>query len=542
MGWHLHASDTSSSFPIPIALNYSTAHDIASDHSYCSSSLALHPDALYLATLHSFNSYLDHAPSLYPAAESKRPSSHSKHLTGRSIPSKQTTADCLHRDLIQHIRTSTDPTPSILVHDEMMLAQAPGSPPELTSSKSSKSSSFHSSSAPTGDGIETDLSHFEDIGLDDDSTNVTNFQRNNKVGNASTIAPSKSPTLGKSHSTAAPPVMRELVNGVPRSVTAPVNGEIGPIPRQASPLSLALPAAKRSFTNLSIKSRSPSRSPSPTHLNRRPTSPRRIPSNSSLRTAPSPNSGRPTPRRGSTNKARKTTKEIEDEYHDSDEDLPDDASLWNVPLSPGLYRTASSAANSTNTSANTSPERPSFLSSSPGLSHLRSTKSVPIPAKTWSPALASVPSSPTSSRVPSRGASTGALDTFTFGKARAKSWNNVLSDLSEDAMMLSEALDVHAQEIEQRAGSEPNLTDSIPEKRRVKSSIVELPPLRRNNVMIDPLPVSKEKEKVLSRTRPSWLPPKSQKEEKKHLKEYQKMMEASLESGNAQHTYVLSPI
>jgi len=66
---------------------------------------------------------------------------------------------------------------------------------------------------------------------------------------------------------------------------------------------------------------------------------------------------------------------------------------------------------------------------------------------------------------------------------------------------------------------------------RAKTSTVELPPLRINNVMIDPLPVSKEKEKVLSRTRPSWLPPKSQKEEKKHLKEYQRMMELSLESG-----------
>lgn len=45
--------------------------------------------------------------------------------------------------------------------------------------------------------------------------------------------------------------------------------------------------------------------------------------------------------------------------------------------------------------------------------------------------------------------------------------------------------------------------------------------------MIDPLPVSKEKEAVLSRTRPSWLPPKNPAEERRHLKEYQKMMAAS---------------
>lgn len=48
--------------------------------------------------------------------------------------------------------------------------------------------------------------------------------------------------------------------------------------------------------------------------------------------------------------------------------------------------------------------------------------------------------------------------------------------------------------------------------------------------MIDPLPISKEKEAVLSRTRPSWLPPKDPSEERKHLKQYQKMMALSLEA------------
>ncbi len=48
--------------------------------------------------------------------------------------------------------------------------------------------------------------------------------------------------------------------------------------------------------------------------------------------------------------------------------------------------------------------------------------------------------------------------------------------------------------------------------------------------MIDPLPISKEKEAVLSRTRPSWLPPKDPSEEKRHLKEYQKMMTLALEA------------
>jgi hypothetical protein len=68
------------------------------------------------------------------------------------------------------------------------------------------------------------------------------------------------------------------------------------------------------------------------------------------------------------------------------------------------------------------------------------------------------------------------------------------------------------------------------DKPRIRSAIAELPPLRRTDIMIDPLPISKEKEAVLSRTRPSWLPPKNPAEERRHLREYQKMMTAALES------------
>ncbi len=45
----------------------------------------------------------------------------------------------------------------------------PGSPPDLTGSKSSKSSSLHSSSLNSNhDGALADIAHFEDIGLEDD--------------------------------------------------------------------------------------------------------------------------------------------------------------------------------------------------------------------------------------------------------------------------------------------------------------------------------------------------------------------------------------
>lgn len=110
-----------------------------------------------------------------------------------------------------------------------------------------------------------------------------------------------------------------------------------------------------------------------------------------------------------------------------------------------------------------------------------------------------------------------------------------MSELSHEARSLTEALENHVDQSEKsheeaiQSGS-ASARPSIEKKSRSKTS-VELPPLRLNNVMIDPLPISKEKEKVLSRTRPSWLPPKNQKEEKKHLKEYQRMMELSLEAG-----------
>ena len=112
---------------------------------------------------------------------------------------------------------------------------------------------------------------------------------------------------------------------------------------------------------------------------------------------------------------------------------------------------------------------------------------------------------------------------------RSKSWNIALSELSEEAQALTETLENHAIEAETgvQTGTEPAMEALTRSK---TASAVGLPPLRTNNIMIDPLPVSKEKEKVLSRTRPSWLPPKSKSEEKRHLKEYQRMMEFSLEA------------
>lgn len=123
-------------------------------------------------------------------------------------------------------------------------------------------------------------------------------------------------------------------------------------------------------------------------------------------------------------------------------------------------------------------------------------------------------------------------------KTRAHSWNAALAELNHEAKTLTEKLEEHADELieeqaKRPAGQRPNTWnasrrsfETYDRKQRVKST-PELPPLRKTNIMIDPLPVSKEKEAVLSRTRPSWLPPKDPAEERRHLKEYQKMMAAS---------------
>jgi len=126
-------------------------------------------------------------------------------------------------------------------------------------------------------------------------------------------------------------------------------------------------------------------------------------------------------------------------------------------------------------------------------------------------------------------------------KNRALSWNAAHAELSAEARALTEKLEEHADEIVEQytrrpsASGRPNTWNSsqtpvdyfYDKKERVKSSTPELPPLRRTNIMVDPLPISKEKEAVLSRTRPSWLPPKDPAEERRHLREYQKMVAAS---------------
>ncbi|CAL8579754.1 hypothetical protein XPA_005486 [Xanthoria parietina] len=439
-------------------------------------------------------------------------------------------------------------------YDDMssLTTQAPSSPPGLSASKSSKSSSFHSSSHEGNDGLCSDITNFEDIELEEEHTPST---RELYGFDSTTKPPPPRPAAtnisAKRQNAAAVINTRELTTAAQRPKYAntqrPVKPPSGlgilqplavPGPNgfrrgQRSPSSPSL--AQQAMSNLS-RSRSPSPSqPSPRSASlqplQRPATLQGPLVSGAVKKAPI--------RRGSWQPSRKSIKELEDEYNDADEDLPDDASLWNVPLSPRppTERSGISPGTSPAPSANTSPERrPAFNPSTGSLKDLRSPRlpavgeacressgnsngcSTPAIKPVYPPSLSAVP----------------APDNHPLIKHRAKSWTVAMSELSDEAKSLTEALESHVDQSEKsyeeavQSGLAPT-RPSLEKKTRAKTS-VELPPLRMNNVMIDPLPISKEKEKVLSRTRPSWLPPKDQKEEKKHLKEYQRMMESSLEA------------
>lgn len=117
-------------------------------------------------------------------------------------------------------------------------------------------------------------------------------------------------------------------------------------------------------------------------------------------------------------------------------------------------------------------------------------------------------------------------------KHRSKSWTE---DLSDEARHLSAALEEHAERLSMEIhGSGANSVASSPprpnmSKQRAQTTILEMPLVQKGSVMIDPLPISKEKQAALTRTRPSWLPPKCQKEERKHIREWEQMMARAAE-------------
>ncbi|KAF5865473.1 hypothetical protein ETB97_003731 [Aspergillus alliaceus] len=399
------------------------------------------------------------------------------------------------------------------------ICTTPNSPPELSGSKSSKSSSFRSSSQLDGpDGIFTDISNFEDIGLEDDA----DLAYNNAVA-----SPYGRPGLPRSSTArlqAKTPMIttRELTTASQQTKSlhkphAQANGILGLQTRGSS-----RPKSGNKRDSGNTKSQ-PLQTPKSQRA--RSTSPLRptshlgsSPSTHSLSLSPA--NARPTlNRKQSWQPHRKTLKELEEEYHDSDEELPEDASLWNVPISPRPLEDRSTSRSASPNGRSPGP-RPLPLS--------HSVKDAQLPA-------ARSPSRSQRARPPVRSSSAGPeRGQISPRNPRVYSYNSMMSDLSEEAKIITEALEHHADERERKRGENlqsglSSLRSSEDSKRGSRGTI-ELPPLQKSNIMIDPLPISKEKEKVLTRTRPSWLPPKDQKEEKKHLKEYKRMMALSREA------------
>jgi hypothetical protein len=106
-----------------------------------------------------------------------------------------------------------------------------------------------------------------------------------------------------------------------------------------------------------------------------------------------------------------------------------------------------------------------------------------------------------------------------------------MEDLSEEAKIISEALEHHAEQSRRARGDISTPTSGVEplgDNGNPKASQIQLPPIQKGS--LDFMPISKEKEAILSRTRPSWLPPKDPREERRHLREYQQMMAASMEA------------
>ncbi|EXJ96441.1 hypothetical protein A1O1_01567 [Capronia coronata CBS 617.96] len=403
-------------------------------------------------------------------------------------------------------------------------ASAPGSPPDLAEDRSSKGSSY-SSTFSSPDGLDSDTTNFEEIGLDDERHQATQSSHSRD-------------DLGQSFGSPQEPMRTKVAETVGNKAALSqlqTHGRAVGWTHDSTPLRTCGPRTmliKRGLTSQEALISTRTRSSSPRD--------RRV--LASVSTASLSAGGlRPVPhrsassfgvpeRRASWQPQRKTVQELEAEYHDSDDELPEDASLWNVPVSP-----FTPANRSNRSSLRGSPER-DHVSHSPRpipLAHAKTAPETPPRATLRSqtlPKQRSHTSKATSyKQARSNPSSPRRADRIPLG--RTKSWNFAMADLSEEARIISEALEYYAEARGQeareslRGGSSreslPTLIDSTS-----RTSSIQLPPIQKST--LDFMPISKEKEAVLSRTRPSWLPPKDPKEERRHLREYRRMMAASM--------------
>ncbi|KAK5122387.1 hypothetical protein LTR85_003971 [Meristemomyces frigidus] len=420
--------------------------------------------------------------------------------------------------------------------DSAVVETAPSSPPELTYSKSSKSDDSSYRSDSSDNGSTEKLSHFEDITLQDDSGRESIEDCN--------VKPESRPTLRRplkrssTHSNemqrhGVPPTNARREDRYP-SLKGAANGVL-------QDHTLNLPhrrGMRRGFTSPSSPNlmmhgpqRVASRSPSPN----KPTSPQMLSATTtrSSWSAPTPNPNGGFVRRQSWQPGRKTAKQLEAEFDDGDDEVPDEAVLENVPVTgipgqPLLLKTPSPQ------------RRPAHL----GPTAHSSLHSANVPKNARRPSAPTImpngqygaPRSPRHGRPPmmphSATVSSFPSDQLSH-KHRSKSW---AEDLSDEARHLSAALEEYTERLstEKRRSGTSSTASSPPRpslnKGRAKTSIMELPTKQKGNVMIDPLPISKEKEAVLSRTRPSWLPPKDQREDQKHVREWERMMARAAEA------------
>ncbi|KAH8731505.1 hypothetical protein GQ44DRAFT_604288 [Phaeosphaeriaceae sp. PMI808] len=395
----------------------------------------------------------------------------------------------------------------------------PGSPPDLTNSKSSKSSSFHSSNLSDDVMGPSDLSHFEDISLDETS-GPSSFPMPMSLSNRIVYEASK-PYSSAGRSMSQPHAVhqsfRDLTSTAKQRYPS-LKGQVhNAVQRTQSQLAAPGKPSRRGFTSpsapsltsmsLAAPNRS-SRSPSPSNPLNFPSAPRTLSRKSSRNMDALPSPALSSRRQSWQDSKRKTVKEREAECdEDGDDELPEDAFIWNVPMSPRPAQERSPSAYSSPPSPNpstTNVAKPSSKKSSPTLSSSRySTQPSPNPSI--------------------RGHSPSQLS-----RQRTNTWENTFTNLDADAKKLTEALEEFQSEFERKQEIKrqlPGLTRSASLKEsEPKTKKSTLPPVRKSDPLIDPFQPSAEKQKYLSRTRPSWLPPKNPKEEKKHLKEYQKML------------------
>ena len=191
---------------------------------------------------------------------------------------------------------------------------------------------------------------------------------------------------------------------------------------------------------------------------------------------------------------RRTSSEVERVY-DSDDSVPPETVFYNVPVSSPL---------------NGEDRRPSIVTEEESVSNASPVSSI---------------SASEFARRPSPG----------IYPRRVVSYHEAVSALDDESKRLTRELgkiQVSGANEDGPSDEAPNTSKPLPALQRQSrraASHTHLPST--STLAIDPLPPSKEKEAVLSQTRPPWLPPKKKSEEKRHLAEYQKMVQRAEEAG-----------